>query len=100
MEEKKAKKNHSNTKYKPEYCDQIIDFVKKEYLEKVVDNAGRVHYYPGEIPTVSRFALYELNLHPETLKNWAKEYPEFRAALSEALKIEEETLREERSGGL
>ena len=67
-DEKPARKRGRPTKYKPEYCELI-----KEY----VGEKGR---------TLEQFAM-KIKVHPDLFPRWAKRYPAFRRALDEANKM-------------
>ena len=78
------------SKYKPEYCEEIIKFFDySPYREVEIPHyqAGKLQYkdtklLPNEPRFISDFA-HSIGVHIDTLYEWAKKYPEF----SEALKI-------------
>ena len=90
------------TKYKPEYCQKIIDFFNIEaFIDKEIPHYGA----SGEIkwtdfkrmantfPTLIKFAR-EINVSYYTVYNWTKEHPEFLQAYKEAKKLQEDFLIE------
>lgn len=85
------------TKYKPEYCDAIIDYFRRE---PVVTNYKKEYYKdgslksetpvlcPADFPTLQEFAD-SLNVTYQTLLNWSEEYKEFFEAITRARQIQE-----------
>ncbi len=70
------------TKYRPEYCQKIIDFFSGDPYEKFKDKEGNPTDLPPKRPTVERFAI-SIHVHRDTIYEWAKRHKEF----SDALKI-------------
>ena len=84
------------TKYKPEYCQQIIDFFNKKPYEPIMikakdgegevvatDKNGRALFNPCSLPTKEGFAI-SIGIHRETLINWSKKHTEFFDAIKKA----------------
>jgi len=66
------------TKYKPEYCQKIIDYFSIDVEE----------YKSGEkkYPTFIDFA-HSINVSDESMNRWKEKYPEFRGAYKKAKKL-------------
>lgn len=106
MSEKK-KKTGAPSKYKEEYCQQIVEFFDKEPYEPVqikvenldgemvdsvaVNKAGLPILKPCQLPTLEGFAK-SIGVHRETLLNWGKEFTEFFDAIKKAKEIQREIL--------
>lgn len=91
-----AKKTGAPTKYKPEYCEQIIEFFNKEPFEYVeidvedengevrktiaLDKSGNPIRVPVQLPTKAAFAI-SIGVDRDSLRNWAREHPEFFGAI-------------------
>jgi len=79
------------SKYKPEYCKEIIKFFdKKPYVTKVTkikSKKGNVYksykYISCDLPLLSSFAI-KIGVNRDTLNAWDKKYKEFSAALKKA----------------
>lgn len=86
MSEKK-KKIGRPTKYKPEYCQEIIDhFNQPLYVyetEEKMSASGAIKEIKvkkaNDMPTFNRFAL-ERNVLPDSMMEWVHKYPEFSRA--------------------
>lgn len=105
----KAKKEDTGrpTKYKEEYCEQIIEFFNKDPYEaieiEVTDDDGNVRktvatdksgdpiLKPCQLPTKEGFAI-SIGVHRETLINWAKAHPEFFDAIKTCEMMQENIL--------
>ncbi|MBF1042296.1 MAG: hypothetical protein HXL04_01190 [Candidatus Nanosynbacter sp.] len=85
------------TKYKPEYCQQLIDYFSIEPLEVIKEQeiigpeGGK--YVSRRLP--QRFPWFEgfarsIGVHRNTLKNWCAEYPEFAEAYETAKDLQRE----------
>lgn len=68
------------TKYKPEYCQGIIDFFLKPLLMK-----------NPQLPFFSAYAR-EIQVNTDTLQEWKKVYPDFSVSYRECKQIQEEIL--------
>lgn len=91
-----AKKTGAPTKYKPEYCEQILEFFNKEPFEYVeidveddegnvrktiaLDKTGNPIRVPVHLPTKEAFAT-SIGVDRGSLLNWAREHPEFFSAI-------------------
>ena len=87
------------TKYKPEYCKEIIEFFDIEphfetpvvFTDKKGNTREEVKFIPSDLPLFSAFAV-SIGTHRETLINWTKavdkkgnlKYPEFFDAYKKA----------------
>lgn len=85
------------TKYRKKYCEDIIKYFSVEPQETV----WRRTYFSGggvkseepvmwakSIPTFQGFAQ-SIGVHTDTLKEWAKQYPEFSEAYARARMLQE-----------
>jgi len=77
-EEKSSKPEGRPSKYKPEYCQQLIEFFT------VTGDAP-------DCPMFIDFAM-KIDVCDDTLTNWKNEYPEFFAAYRRARKLQESTI--------
>lgn len=87
------------TKYKPEYCQQLIDYFSIEPLEIIreqeITGTEGGKYVSRRLP--QRFPWFEgfarkIGVHRNTLKNWCAEYPEFAEAYETAKDLQREFL--------
>ena len=85
------------TKYKPEYCQQLIDYFSIEPLEIIreqeIIGAEGGKYVSRRLP--QRFPWFEgfarkIGVHRNTLKNWCAEHPEFAEAYDTAKDLQRE----------
>lgn len=91
------------TKYKPEYCEQIITYFNKPAYEPIIikdDNGnetvatnkqGKPIFKPCSLPTKEGFA-FSIGVHSETLINWAKKFVEFFEAIKKAENLQKNIL--------
>ena len=85
------------TKYKPEYCQQLIDYFSIEPLkivaeQKIIGTEGGKYVsrrLPQRFPWFEGFAR-KIGVHRNTLKNWCAEYPEFAEAYDTAKDLQRE----------
>jgi len=85
------------TKYKPEYCQQLIDYFSIEPLEiireqEITDTEGGKYVsrrLPRRFPWLEGFAR-KIGVHRNTLKNWCAEHPEFAEAYDTAKDLQRE----------
>ncbi len=85
------------TKYKPEYCQQLIDYFSIEPLEiireqEIVGTEGGKYVsrrLPQRFPWFEGFAR-KIGVHRNTLKNWCNEHPEFAEAYDTAKDLQRE----------
>lgn len=85
---------HRPTKYKPEYCQKMIDYFNKApYTIKTIKAFGKVinKVMPTDLPLLVGFAS-ELKVDRDTLKEWAKVHEEFSAAYKKAKDLQEKIL--------
>lgn len=85
------------TKYKKEFCEQIIEYFRREpyttmYKEDYFNDGTLKSRTPiltaTEFPTFQGFAD-KLGVNGDTLVEWAKKYPEFSAAYARAKQLQE-----------
>lgn len=85
------------TKYKSEYCQQLIDYFSIEPLEIIreqeITGAEGGKYVSRRLP--QRFPWFEgfarkIGVHRNTLKNWCAEHPEFAEAYETAKDLQRE----------
>ena len=85
------------TKYKPEYCQQLIDYFSIEPLEIIreqeITGTEGGKYVSRRLP--QRFPWFEgfarkIGVHRNTLKNWYAEHPEFAEAYDTAKDLQRE----------
>lgn len=85
------------TKYKSEYCQQLIDYFSIEPLEIIreqeITNTDGGKYISRRLP--QRFPWFEgfarkIGVHRNTLKNWCAEHPEFAEAYDTAKDLQRE----------
>ena len=85
------------TKYKPEYCQQLIDYFSIEPLEIIreqeITGTDGGKYVSRRLP--QRFPWFEgfarkIGVHRNTLKNWCAEHPEFAEAYETAKDLQRE----------
>lgn len=93
------------TKYKPEYCQQLIEYFdidaySKETIEKMTEyfkdgevkkEVEKYKYVPNKMPTIFRFAQ-KIGVNEDTLVEWSKVNQEFSAAYKAAKEIQKEFL--------
>jgi hypothetical protein len=101
------------TKYKPEYCAEIIKFFDIEPSRKEVTadikgygKAGNQNFEKQEyklvanrLPTFERFAR-QIAVNGDTIVEWSKVYPEFSAAYNTAKELQKEFLIDNGLAGL
>ncbi len=89
------KDNQAACKYKPEYCEMLIDYFNQpptrvEYKETYFKGelSSRVPIIvPAEYPTFELFAA-KLGVSVRTLKNWSEKYPRFADYYARAKEIQ------------
>lgn len=64
------------TKYKEEYCDEIVEYFKRAPLKQHLGS-------PNPPPTLYGFAA-SIGVCHDTLNEWKKHYPRFSAAIKRA----------------
>lgn len=91
------------TKYKEEYCKDIVDFFNREPFAPLMidsEDGGKVPaltkqgspvLVPCKLPTLEGFAI-SIGVHRETLLNWADAHEEFFDALKRAKDMQKEIL--------
>ena len=79
------------SKYKPEYCQKLIKYfdipLYKTVIQQKMSASGIVKdlevTVPNDFPTLEGFC-WEIDIVPETISNWTKEFPEFFQACKKA----------------
>ena len=85
------------TKYKPEYCQQIIDFFSVEAMVIIKDGSfdgkTKLERLPAKMPWFEGFAR-KIGVSMTTLHDWRKKHPEFDEAYAHAKELQREFLVE------
>ena len=100
----------SGSTYKPEYATSIVEYFERlrdapvrdlapvETTESGVEKGGEKHilkrevrHICAELPTIEGFAV-SIRTPSTTVKGWAQDHPEFRAAYSRARDIQRQLL--------
>lgn len=87
------------TKYKPEYCEKIIEFFDREpwtpktqeSLSRTGEKVSIITNVPCKLPTYERFA-FEVGVHRDTLHEWCKNHPKFSDAYKKCKDLQKEIL--------
>ena len=87
------------TKYRDEYCDQILEFFDQDPFEIVTNDegepvltpSGKVITRPCKLPTFERFA-HSICVHKDTLYEWASKIQSFSDAMKKAKQIQHDIL--------
>ncbi len=87
------------TKYRPEYCQMIIDFFSVDSYKTHVDEERNDTGLPAKFPTVERFAD-SIGVVTNTVYNWSKKHPEFLHSLKRAINLQKTVLIEGSMAGL
>lgn len=89
------------TKYKPEYCDEIVEFFSVEPTREVevvtIDKKGnesvRYEQKPNPLPQLVHFAA-KIGVDDDTIVEWAKKHKEFSAAYNKTKRLQKAFLIE------
>jgi hypothetical protein len=97
------------TKYKPEYCQQLIKFFSGPRTELIVkaEITGKNEYHKTEyarvakeLPTLAKFAR-KIGVNKDTIvSEWVKKYPEFSDAYNTVKELQKEFLIDNGLAGL
>ena len=92
------------TLYRPEYCEQIIDFFRSHPLTKPIDDGGdslkrSVQAVCGTVPTFQRFAD-SIDVDITTLTEWRRRHLAFSIAYARAKTIQEDFFTQGLSQGI
>ena len=87
------------TKYKPEYCQEIIEFFDIDPYEPHLAEDGTPTNLPKKIPLLEDFAI-SIGVDPDTLLNWKKKNKEFFGAIKKAKKMQESFLIHATAAGI
>lgn len=84
------------TKYKPEYCEEMLKYFKKArdiFKKSDKPSFGKQDSKEFlEFPTFQGFAVFEVDVCYQTLLDWRKAYPEFLDAYNKCKAIQEQIL--------
>lgn len=71
------------SKYRPEYCQALIDYFRNAEPWRIhYNNAGGAQVIPvDKVPSLNRFAI-NLGVHLSTLSKWAEDYADFKEAIA------------------
>lgn len=86
-----TRKTGRPTKYKPEYCQKIIEFFDVPLLELYKDNLGLTKEKPTSLKFLFEFAK-SIGVNDDTLNEWSHKHVEFSAALKAVEKLRERHL--------
>lgn len=97
-----GKRKHAGgrpTKYKPEYCDQLVKYFDIEphfetpvvYTNKKGITKEEVKYLPSDLPTLAGFAK-KLGIHRDTIHEWSKKHAKFSDSIKYAKECQEAIL--------
>lgn len=78
------------TKYKPEYCQDMLDYFNIAPYTVDKSEKGRQEV-PNDLPLFEGFAAH-IGVHRETLINWTKEHPQFFDAYKQAKELQKKIL--------
>lgn len=87
------------SKYKVEYCEQIIDYFSKEpyHNEKLIKTnrdgttEEKLQEVANDLPLISGFATM-IGVHRDTINEWARIHPEFSDSLKRAKDLQRSML--------
>jgi hypothetical protein len=88
------------TKYKPEYCQKLIEYFDVPYfietIEQKMSASGAVEdiivMKPNRFRTFDGFATRELGVDVDTLLSWRDKYPDFNGAYRKAKGIQRDMI--------
>ena len=83
--------NQAAVKYDEKYCDAIIEYFSVEPMTLYTGADGTPRVMPCRYPTFERFAA-NIGVDHETLTEWTKKYPRFRAAHARAMAMQRDIL--------
>lgn len=94
-----ARKGNSNagapTKYKPEYCEEIIKFFDRPHYikKKILSKSGEVIEVEraNKLPTLEAFA-HKIGVTTSTMGYWGKDHEEFLLAIKKSQQLQKEML--------
>ena len=96
-----GKKNKgAPTKYRPEYCEKLIDYFNIDPFETIKDQEGQdTGIYRHKFPSLERFAQ-SINVSVDSLDRWAVKYPDFCGAIKKGHQLQKSFLIESAMYGL
>jgi len=84
--------------YKPEYCQQMIDFFNREPTREVKTifqgknwTKEEVKIIPNDFPTFERFS-FNINTYPEIISRWTVQHRDFHQAYLRAKALQKDLL--------
>jgi hypothetical protein len=86
------------TKYRPEYCEQIVEYFQRPAYREVTLPNGQTQNVCNVFPTMTRFAD-SIGVDDSTLEDWILVHPNFLRAYKTAKKLQEAILQEGALGG-
>jgi len=95
------------TKYKPEYCQKLIEYFDQPlYINVPIEKmsaSGAVKVIEervaNDMPTFEGFAVRELKVDPDTVIEWTKKHPDFHGAYRIAKGIQQQFISTHSLGG-
>lgn len=90
--QKVRKKVGRPTKYRPEYCEKILEFFSQAPFQEIkCPDTGNIKRFGNPMPFLSTFAK-EIGVNQDTLHEWSRVHPEFSEALKKAKSLQKEFL--------
>ena len=83
--------NDYASKYKEEYCEEIISYFDKPPYDVYTDENGRECLRPTAYPTIEGFAA-SIGVTSDTIRNWAEAHECFRWSLERAHDLQKKIL--------
>ncbi|MGD9382243.1 MAG: terminase small subunit [Candidatus Thorarchaeota archaeon] len=83
------------SKYKPEYCEQLVEFFDRQPYEFVLsdesDETSKKIKQICDLPTLAAFAK-TVGVHRDTIHQWSKDHSDFSDAIKKAKELQEDIL--------
>lgn len=87
------------TKYRKEYCDELLKFFNIDpyfetpitYTDKKGNVTEKVNFIAADLPTLAGFAK-KIGISRDTLNEWTREHPEFSDAIKKSKECQESIL--------
>lgn len=87
------------TKYRPEYCQQLLDYFTLDPYKQLVDEDNNPTGLPPKFPTIERFSE-SIGVVKNTVYDWAKKHTDFSDALKRARDKQKAFLTEAAMAGI